>query len=271
MNDCECSSKHGEAHRHMIWNITPTLHGTGLFPLVLRCLFIRSFLYWLECYYTFFIMRFFTANCHLNLVSFSNKSPFPNETRFGLINGRSCESLMWSQVSAPVFHYASFRESSNCIHMNQDTDPQGIPEPDFRFNLVSRRRTDWAIPRFSSACTRADKLLNSDVDRSLQTSCWVWERERRSLVLQVAISVWIIWNFFHSTESDKDFWAYPRSKIQSWRTDMTLQSWCDLLKRQLIGWFWRRDFMRPKTLSRLHREIHIIKLMELISQYTKNA
>jgi hypothetical protein len=61
-------------------------------------------------------------------------------------------------VSAPVFRYASFWESSNCIHTNRHTGPQGTSEPDFRLNLVSRRHANWAIPRFASAYVRADKL-----------------------------------------------------------------------------------------------------------------
>jgi hypothetical protein len=60
---------------------------------------------------------------------------------------------------------------SNCHHMNQHTGPQGTPESNFRVNLVPCRRADWPIPQFGSTCTRADKLLDSDVGRSLQTSC----------------------------------------------------------------------------------------------------
>jgi hypothetical protein len=50
------------------------------------------------------------------------------------------------------FNYALFREGSNCVHTNQHMGLQGTPEPDFRVNLVSRRRADCAIPQFSSAC-----------------------------------------------------------------------------------------------------------------------
>jgi hypothetical protein len=56
----------------------------------------------------------------------------------------------------------------------------------------------------------------------------------------MAISVWCIWKNFHSPGPDEDCWAYQRSKIQSRRVYVTLQSWRDLLKRQLMGWFWRR-------------------------------
>jgi hypothetical protein len=90
------------------------------------------------------------------------------------------------------FRYASFLESSNYIHTNQHTGSQGTPESDFRVHLVSRQREDWAISRFGSVCVRADNLMDSAVDRSLQTSCWVWDRERPNLALRVAISVWSI-------------------------------------------------------------------------------
>jgi hypothetical protein len=133
------------------------------------------------------------------------------------------------------FRYASFRESSNYIHMNQHTGSQGTPEPDFRVDWISHRRADWAIPRFGSACARVDELLDSDVSCSLQASCWVWDRERPNLMVRLAISVWTIWKIFHLTGSDEDFWVYQKSKIQSWRAYMTLQSWCNLLERHFIG------------------------------------
>jgi hypothetical protein len=83
--------------------------------------------------------------------------------------------------------------------------PQRTPKPDFQVNLVSLRRPDWAIPRFSSACARAGKLLDSDAGRSIQISCWVWNRERPNLALRVAILVQSLWSMFHSTGTGEDF------------------------------------------------------------------
>jgi hypothetical protein len=141
-------------------------------------------------------MWFFTAHFHLNVISFSNKSLFPNDTLFGLINGRWRENLMWNQVSGPVFSYASFRANSDYIHTNQHMGAQVTAEPDFRINLVSHRQADWTVPRFSSVCARADKLLDSDVGRSPETFCWVWDREMPNLALRMAISVRSIWKKF---------------------------------------------------------------------------
>jgi hypothetical protein len=80
-----------------------------------------------------------------------------------------------SSVS-PIFvfvRYASFRESSECIHPNRHTDPQGVPELDLRVNLVRRRGEDWVFIGFDSVCAGVENLLNSDVAQSLQISCWV--------------------------------------------------------------------------------------------------
>jgi hypothetical protein len=71
---------------------------------------------------------------------------------------------------------------------NQHTVTQGTPKPDFRVNLVSRRRVDWALPGFGSVCARADQVLDVDVVQSVQTLSWVWDRERPNLVLRAVIS-----------------------------------------------------------------------------------
>jgi hypothetical protein len=160
----------GRADRHLIWNIFNN-HGD------------RSF--YLATYPSVFIIYDGSGSHFSNVLCFclilvclkgdsvwidqNHHSHFTDQLDLfvGLINGSWCESFMWSQVSAPVFCYSSFRESSNWIHTNQHTGPQGNPESDFRVNLVSRRLADWTIPRCGSACVRADKLLDSDVGRSL--------------------------------------------------------------------------------------------------------